>query len=294
MNIAAVIVTYNRQDMLSECIDAIRQQTLPVHKIYIIDNASTDNTNDLCVEKQRLDSKIKYIKLEKNIGGAGGFNYGIRLAYENEHDYIWIMDDDSIPNPNALEKLLSNNKLMEIDEWGFVCSNIRWKDGSSCGMNTPTLASNWSELIQFNLLPVKTCSFVSVVFTRKAIQYCGLPIKDFFIWVDDTEYTARISRLFDCFFVTDSLVVHKMASNQNPDIILDESNRLDRYYYEYRNRYYLNKKLGKKMLRKYRKNVAKTVFRVIISSSPQKSMKIKIIASGFWHGIFFQPKIEML
>lgn len=294
MDIAAVIVTYNRKTLLVECIQAIRQQTLPVSAIYIVDNASTDCTREYCQEMIGTDVRIVYISLEQNIGGAGGFNYGIRLAYQRGHDYIWVMDDDSVPQQNALEKLCSNEKITELGEWGFLCSNVRWLDGTSCQMNKPTLAKNWSEYVQDKILPVDSCSFVSVLINRKAVQTCGLPIKEFFIWVDDTEYTRRISKLYKNFFVADSLVLHKMNSNQRSNIVTDESDRIDRYFYEYRNRYYMSRISNRGEAKKYRAKMLRTIIKILRSSSRMKGKKIRLILKGFWSGIRFNPPIEMV
>ena len=100
-----VVVTYNRLDLLKECIHAIEKQTYPVNNFFIIDNCSTDNTWDYLKSIKRAN--IVPIRLRKNLGGAGGFNMGLKAFMNRSNsDYVWIMDDDTIPSFSALENLM--------------------------------------------------------------------------------------------------------------------------------------------------------------------------------------------
>ena len=110
--VCAVVVTYNRKEMLLQCIDAIFNQTLPVYKLVILDNNSSDGTEQLLEEKGYLSlEKIVFKKLEKNTGGAGGFNAGMKIADEFNPNWIWIMDDDVIPEEDCLEELLNADSI---------------------------------------------------------------------------------------------------------------------------------------------------------------------------------------
>src|SRR4028119_143552 len=95
--VAAVVVTYNRKQLLLECIDALLSQTRSLDKIILIDNACTDGTPEILREKGYLDNAyIDYMRLPENIGGAGGFHEGIKRGYEVGYDWLWLMDDDTI------------------------------------------------------------------------------------------------------------------------------------------------------------------------------------------------------
>ena len=110
-NITAVVVTYNRKDLLKKCISHLKKQTQNLD-VLIIDNASTDGTQDLFTND--VDN-IKYFNTGSNLGGAGGFSYGIKKAVELGYDYLWILDDDTLPMPTALEQLVQHaKKLMMI------------------------------------------------------------------------------------------------------------------------------------------------------------------------------------
>ena len=106
--VAAVVVTFNRKELLCECLDALLAQTFPVSRIVLVDNASTDGTYELLAEKGYLERGIfDYFRLPINSGGAGGFHEGVKRAYEAGFDWLWLMDADVEPMPGALERMIS-------------------------------------------------------------------------------------------------------------------------------------------------------------------------------------------
>ena len=108
-NIVAVVVTYNRKELLKECIEELTKNK--EIDVMIIDNASTDGTADMI--KEYTSNKLFYVNTGKNLGGAGGFNFGIKEALKQDnYDYIWIMDDDTIVHEDSLEKLVEKAELL--------------------------------------------------------------------------------------------------------------------------------------------------------------------------------------
>lgn len=135
--VIAVIVTYNRIKLLKECLNAVLSQTYKVHKIVLIDNASTDGTVDLFIKGGEYDKDvIDYRKMETNLGGAGGFYEGIKICRDMECDYVWIMDDDTIPYTDCLEELMSARSKIE-GKIGYLASSIIGPDGEP--MNVPAI-----------------------------------------------------------------------------------------------------------------------------------------------------------
>ncbi len=101
MKITAVIVTYNRLELLKECLLGLRGQTHPLDEIIVVNNSSTDGTDGWLKDQDRLT-----VINQDNLGGSGGQYAGIRKAMENGADWIWCMDDDAEPYPDALEQLV--------------------------------------------------------------------------------------------------------------------------------------------------------------------------------------------
>ena len=93
--VVAVVVTWNRRDLLVEALAALRAQTHPVAALVVVDNASTDGTDELLAKESGLD----VVRLEKNTGGAGGFAVGLEQAMGHDPDLVWLLDDDTVPTP---------------------------------------------------------------------------------------------------------------------------------------------------------------------------------------------------
>ena len=130
MKTAGVVVTYNRKDELIKNIKSILSQSYVVDKYYIIDNHSSDNTEQMLKDEGILDDHIiQYVYLEENIGGSGGFYTGLKMAYEDGYDFICLMDDDGRPADNKMmeilvktaEKLYLTNKFLLLNS--LVCGS---------------------------------------------------------------------------------------------------------------------------------------------------------------------------
>jgi len=143
--VCAVVVTYNRKNLLLECLDAIRKQTRPVGAIYIIDNASTDGTPEVLKDNGYISElpvsnlsepyeiehhinnlvngnpiKIFYVRMHRNTGSAGGFYEGVKRGYEGGYDWLWLMDDDGLPEKDCLMNQLPNEKRIVTGPLGLV------------------------------------------------------------------------------------------------------------------------------------------------------------------------------
>ena len=287
--ISAVVVTYNRKELLEECVQSLLNQSYQNFNILIVDNCSTDGTQEHI--ERYLNDNVKYFNTGANLGGAGGFNYGIRKAVENGADYVWIMDDDCIPTENALEELVNFAKEKE-DNFGFLSSVVKWKDNSICRMNIQKISLSKSVEDFTKNQEIKLASFVSLFLKAEAVEDLGLPIKDFFIWGDDWEYTARVSSKYKSYLVAKSVVIHKSNSNLGADISQDSADRLSRYFYAYRNEGYFYRRQG---IKGKTYNFLKRQlhrFRIFKSKSDNKKAKYKIIKDGFKASKTFNPRIE--
>lgn len=218
MQVAAVVVTYNRRELLERTLDALEAQTRAPEHVVIIDNASSDETAAFLSERSfSLPTTVR--RLPENTGGAGGFATGTELAYELGMDAMWLMDDDTVPQAESLAELVSGtDRATELLGYqpSFACSLVLWKDGSLCEMNTPEPAWDFARPLamggDFTLM--KSCSFVSVLVMREAVHAVGLPSANFFIWYDDAEYTQRLAKYRPGIFVPSSKVNHLLPQNR--------------------------------------------------------------------------------
>lgn len=287
--IDVVVVTYNRKKLLEECLAALVQQRENINKIYVINNDSSDGTEDY-LSRFKDNSFFEIHNLESNVGGAKGFEKGIAYAFNGDGRYVWIMDDDTIPDVSAAQNLLKAAQKLE-NNFGFLCSNVRWTNGDPTNIPAPT--KDWTKLSRDGLIKVNHATFVSILVSKKEIGKFGLPIGEMKIWGDDTEYTTRLSQGKESYFVANSLVVHKTVNNLSEDKVYNiSSDRLWRIKYMYRNLLFINKK--------YHSNARVTKFvikSVIDSFSAFKAKKNKIkrfsmVIMGLINGVKFSPKIK--
>lgn len=289
--VAAVVVTYNRKDLLLECIEALlAQESIDLLDILIIDNASTDGTSE-ALSQYINNSLIQYVNTGENLGGAGGFSFGIELAVSEGYSWIWVMDDDCIPSTSALSVFLKFDE-QNSGSYGFLSSKVLWSDGTLCSMNVQrrTLTEEVSKFDK-EVIPIAMASFVSLFLPVSVVQCFGLPIKEFFIWTDDWEFTRRISRNMPCYLLVNSTVTHKSKSNIGADIASDDISRLNRYKYLYRNDVYLYRREG---LRGFVYEVLRLSYhigRVLFSAKNNRLKRLGCIIFGTREGLRFNPEI---
>lgn len=239
--VVAVLVAFNRRDLLIEALSALAAQDRPLDAILVIDNASTDDSADVARAHAAAPTVLT---LAENTGGAGGFAAGIAYALESmSADMVWLMDDDTIPLPSALRELLAacDGYPGVVDVAG---SKVVWTDGRDHPMNTPRRRPGASKAqlaaaASVRSLPVRSSSFVSMLIRGGAVRAHGLPVADYFIWNDDFEYSCRLLRRGVGLYVPASVVEHRTKTFGATDADPGE-----RFYFEVRNKIWLLTRSG--------------------------------------------------
>ena len=249
-HVSAVVVTHNRRGLLAEALDALTGQTRRPDTVVVVDNASTDGTPDM-VRERFPDTDL--VELATNTGGAGGFAAGIAHALDKTIPLkadggrggtdapaamIWLMDDDTVPEPGALAALL-DARARTVRAPALLASRVLWTDGRDHPMNTPRVKPGASraeraDAAQAGCEPIRSASFVSVLVDAAAVRECGLPVADYFLWNDDFEFTTRLLRGRTGLYCRASVVVHKTETFGGID-----ADPGDRFYYEVRNKLWL-------------------------------------------------------
>ncbi|HMW26894.1 MAG TPA: glycosyltransferase, partial [Ferruginibacter sp.] len=174
--VIAVVVTYNRKALLSECINALRNQTRTLDAILVVNNGSTDDT-----EEWLLNQKDLYFVTQKNVGSSGGFATGINWAYENNYSWIWCMDDDGYPKEDALEKLLdADDGCLRL----INCAVIDKEDKKSFVWKTQQYR-NLDE-VDCKIIEGIGHPFNGTLLHRRIIERAGVPKPKYFLWGDET------------------------------------------------------------------------------------------------------------
>ncbi|WP_243718748.1 glycosyltransferase [Actinomadura sp. 7K534] len=237
--VAAVVVTYNRRDLLTEALTALRAQTRVPDRVVVIDNASSDGTAEAVAGRF---PEADLLTLPRNVGGAGGFGAGIARALDGGADLLWLLDDDTVPEPGALEALLAARERATTADEGpptLAASRVVWTDGRDHPMNTPrpkprATAAETRVARAAGCVPIRSASFVSVLVDAAAVRERGLPVADYFLWNDDFEFTTRLLRGRRGVLCPDSVAVHKTREFGGTD-----ADPGDRFFYEVRNKIWL-------------------------------------------------------
>jgi rhamnopyranosyl-N-acetylglucosaminyl-diphospho-decaprenol beta-1,3/1,4-galactofuranosyltransferase len=230
--VVAVVVTYNRYQLLRRCLQALQDQERRPDTVIVVDNASTDGT----AEMVRAEAPwARLLSLERNLGGAGGFHAGLRAAHEAGAEWSWLLDDDTLPRPDALLQLLKRaSGTPGLAAPSVLASRVVWRDGREHPMNMPIVArrdiAHLVACAEVGVLPLRAATFVSFLVARGAVERHGLPLADYFIWADDIEYSARILRRERGYVVPDSVVEH---STPQPHTSVTHGGK--RFYYHARN-----------------------------------------------------------
>ncbi len=234
-SVVAVVVTYNRKNLLVQTLSALKAQTRPLDKIIIIDNASTDGTPDFLRGNGFLDDRnIQYVRSKENTGGAGGFNAGMALAMDEGADWIWVMDDDVAPTPGCLAALLKYRDVSECIHPrkyfpnGTEYTSEQYHDILTAGRYG---INNISFKNGKNIMFTNTATFEGMLVSRRLVDKIGLPDKKYFISDDDMLFAIKASVHTNISHVADAVI----------DRLLNQTRTIPpwRSYYYMRNRFFL-------------------------------------------------------
>jgi GT2 family glycosyltransferase len=305
ITVAAVVVTRNRPALLKRCLDALDSQTYPASELVVIDNASDQLTRDLlALEAARRDSSFHPIRLEENTGGAGGFHAGMRACLSLPCSHVWLMDDDCEPDSRAIAELVAAAAI--VGEDAVLGGNIVDLNDESVNVQSISQRLGTNFVPQYplhlaeGLLEVSALTFVSFLVSIELVRKVGLPLTEFFIWGDDTEYSRRLARFTRLYQVGKSKTKHLKSGDGSQSIFKEQDrNKIPQYHWLYRNRLFVNLKYDGL----FSTNTSKFIFRafrdVFLSIRSQKFvlLKCRTILYGLGSGIAFAmsaPKKEKL
>ena len=234
--VVAVVVAYNRRELLVAALDALGSQTRPVDEVVVVDNASTDGSGEAARDHTACS---EVVTLPRNTGGAGGFAVGLAHAVRAlDADVVWLMDDDTVPTATALERLLAARTAYPGNVT-LLGSRAVWTDGRNHPMNLPrrrplASAAAVAAAALAGAIPVRSSSFVSMLVEASAVRRHGLPVADYFLWNDDFEYSARLLRRGVGLYVPGSVVEHRTRTFGSTDADPGE-----RFQFEVRNKLWM-------------------------------------------------------
>ncbi|MEX2115994.1 MAG: glycosyltransferase family 2 protein [Bacteroidota bacterium] len=260
-SVAIIMINFNRVDDTIECIRSLQRCEYPAFSILLIDNGSTDGS------EARLRSELPDIPLlaaGENLGYTGGVNLGLEQHSSKEADYVLILNNDTIVEPDFLDHLVA--AMEEQQHAAAACGTIychhdREKIWYAGGRLIPWRGiavheHKGQKLPRVGLNGVRSVSFVTgcmIILRTSMLADIGKEDERFFMYLDDIEFSARIMRKgYRLLYVPQSVIYHK---------VLGEKESPFKLYYSARNRLLLIQTLGGR----FERTIAAMYFLTVIS-----------------------------
>jgi GT2 family glycosyltransferase len=215
-SVASVTVATNAGHLLPRQLDALQRQSRKLDEIIVVDNASTDDTVDMLASQY---PEVKVLSLPENGGVGGGYAAGLKYAaITKKYNWAWLLDDDSVPPPDGLQKLLEGQQYLDESKDPVAVLAPLCVD-SKTSMSYPAMSWQGGRLVPNPGDPGEPLTFVDCVISsgslirREAVEAVGLPRADFFMDFVDYEYCLRLRRHgFRIAVVRDSILDHEIGA----------------------------------------------------------------------------------
>lgn len=248
--VAVVVVTFNRADLLEGMLAGLAGLDRAPDAVFVVDNASTDHTREV-LERSTLPGLVA-IHTTENLGGAGGFHLGLRTAYDKGFDVMWLMDDDVVPAPDCLTRLLEVDGSCLIAVREDLSGALVEKAATRFDLRNPlairpkTASIDSTYASRADMPPtveVENVAFEGFLVRREVVERIGLPDPSYFIFYDDVDYAVRARRAgYPIRAVRDAVLVRQLSFDQQHDLAGWKG------YYMYRNLFVVHFRYGENVL----------------------------------------------
>jgi len=250
--VAVVVVTFNRADLLGRMLDGLAAQTHRPDAVYIVDNASTDHTREVLDRWHGGDLPLEVTHNPDNLGGAGGFHLGLRRAYADGFDRIWLMDDDVVPAPDCLAVLMARDEqcLMSVRE--DTAGRLVEKAALRFDLTNPLAIKPKTSMVETTYVTraampgrveLENVAFEGFMVHRSVIEQIGFPDPTYFIFYDDVDFALRARRAgHHIWAIRDAVLVRQLDFDQQHDLGSWKG------FYMYRNLFVVHLRYGENVL----------------------------------------------
>jgi rhamnopyranosyl-N-acetylglucosaminyl-diphospho-decaprenol beta-1,3/1,4-galactofuranosyltransferase len=236
-NICAVVCTFNRSELLKGNIRALRNQSVKLDQIIVINNGSTDDTQ-LWLDQQ---SDLIVLKEESNIGASAAYSKVIKYGYDLGFRWIWMMDDDAFPSIDCLKNLIASDHFS--DDLDVALAPLVIEGAEIAHAHRGTIDLNQPKAVMQQKVPnsfyssinkeyeISFISFVGMIVGRNVVAKAGLPNDKFFIFNDDLEWSIRIIHNgFKMFLIKEAVMLHRFDIEYNEKDVKQLLNNSDKIY----------------------------------------------------------------
>lgn len=224
--VSIIILNWNRKDDTIACLQSIEKVSYPDFEVILVDNASSDGTIEAVKQKFPL---VKVISNPENLRFAGGNNVGINYALENEADYILLLNNDTVVDPDFVSELM---RAAESDGGiGMVGPKIYYYDDPKRIWFAGGKVEFWKgwishigirELDRGQYDATRHVDYLTgccLLVKREVIERVGKLDESYFIYGEDADWCIRASRAgFKLLYVPSSIIWHKVSSSSGGNL----------------------------------------------------------------------------
>jgi len=221
MWIGVVTVTFNSGRVIRPFIDSVKRQTGSLYTVYVVDNASSDDT--LAALAEYGDLSFKVIKNINNLGVAEGNSQGIDAAIHDGCDYILLLNNDVEFGPTLFRDLLDGLTVYSCDMivpkmYYFDDPNRIWCAGGEFkrlrGYAPVHFGEGDVDQGQFDVArPIEYCPTCCMLIKRQVFDKIGGMDPKYFVYWDDTDFCFRALKANICmYYLPTTKLWHKVSS----------------------------------------------------------------------------------
>lgn len=298
-DVAIIILNWNAYNDTFECLKSLEHLTYPHFHVFLVDNASQDGSFDK-LQQDYKDGKfhipITFIQTGANLGFAGGNNVAIKQAYNQGYQYFWLLNNDTVVDPNALTPLvetLENDKQVGIvgSKIYYYGTNKIWFAGGKVNTwtgKTRHIGIKEEDVGQYDQLrEVDYITGCSLGFRREILETVGYMCEDYFLYYEETDWNIRINNKgWKIVYQPSSVIYHKVSNSSG-----GERRSMPPYiaYYHVRNPFAMIRKMQKRCsyVRNFVAflsmlwNVMKKSAKIFLLNEDNKFFRIELILKGF-------------
>lgn len=270
--VAAIIVAYGKPDSLLNSIASIEAQSMTCDAIYVIDNTPNDSVQQaLACSAHPL---VRYTRFEENLGAEGGFAEGIRQAYAS-FDFLWLFDDDSYVEPDALKELMGEySSLSTSVSVGALRCARPWDQPDPNGANVREILDLYA--------------WKGSLICSAAVGKVGLPLGELFLYGGDCEYGLRLRKHAYRIYMVLSSRIHSLEYTDMQPLRLGGINKKIynspvRVYYACRNEWYVH--LRHKVCARIFRLAALCVYNTVMCLIVKRPDLSQAVVMGFFDGV---------
>lgn len=223
--VASIVLTYENVADTDECLRSLAEMKYPEHEIVLVDNGSRDGS--LTELRDRWRGRVQIVETGRNLGGAAGWNAGIRSVLGERVDYFLVLNNDVVVEPSLINQLLSafenhpTTALVSPVIVGYASPDLVWYAGGTwnrlfgytrhpgIGDSWPSMADGFGQDRLTDYAPL-----CAAMISRAAFDRVGLFDEWFFFSHEDVDWCLRAKREgFVCRVLGRPLVRHKVSAS---------------------------------------------------------------------------------